>query len=84
MINKQISLGTIITIITIIGTFIFTQGATSTRIENIDSKSDENKHSIASNKKKVQNLEIGQERIETKVDAIMNSLNRLETLIMEN
>ena len=33
MIDKKISVGTLITICTIIGTFIFTQGASASRME---------------------------------------------------
>ena len=37
MIDKKISVGTLITIATIISTFIFTQGATSVRLEEFES-----------------------------------------------
>ena len=83
MIDKKISLGTIITLITIIATFIFTQGATSSRIESIVEDSSESKKSIKNNRNKIQNLEVGQERIETKIDEVMKRFDRLETLIME-
>ena len=36
MIDKKISLGTLITGATIIGTFIFTQGSTQTKIEVVE------------------------------------------------
>ena len=38
ILDKKISLGTIITLVTILGTFIFTQGATTTKIESIESE----------------------------------------------
>jgi hypothetical protein len=83
MIDKKISLGTILTMGTIIGTFIFTQGATASRIESSETIIEENTKSIKTNRTKTQNLEVGQERIETKIDGVMNRFDRLETLIME-
>ena len=83
MINKQISLGTLITILTIIGTFIYTQGITSNKIESSEITIQENSKKIKTNSNKTQNLEIGQERIETKIDGVMSRFDRLETLIME-
>ena len=49
MIDKKISLGTLLTICTILGTFIYTQGQVSSKIEAVvnDTKS----HSIKMNKK---------------------------------
>jgi len=83
MINKQISLGTLITILTIIGTFIYTQGIVSNKIESSEVTIQENTKSIKTNRNKTQNLEVGQERIETKIDGVIDRFDRLETLIME-
>ena len=83
MIDKKISLGTLLTIGTIVGTFIFTQGATTSRIEVIENDTQDNSKKIKTNREKTQNLEVGQERIETKIDGVMNRFDRLETLIME-
>ena len=83
MIDKKISLGTLLTMGTIIGTFIFTQGATATRIEATENKTQENSLKINKNSDKTQNLEVGQERIETKIDGVMDRFDKLETLIME-
>ena len=84
MIDKKISFGTIITLITIIGTFIFTQGATSTKIDSVVEDNNESSKSIQNNRNKIQSLEVGQERIETKIDEVMKRFDRLETLIIEN
>jgi len=84
MIDKKISLGTIITIVTIVGTFIFTQGATTTKIASNERGVEDNRKKIMTNRNKTQNLEVGQERIETKIDGVMSRFDRLETLIMEN
>jgi septal ring factor EnvC (AmiA/AmiB activator) len=81
MIDKKISVGTIITLVTIIATFIFTQGATSTRLEAIDSDTNDNKKKIMANKDKVQNLEVKIARIETKID---EGFKNLERLLIEN
>ena len=83
MIDKKISLGTLLTMGTIIGTFIFTQGATATRIEATENKTQENSLKINKNSDKTQNLEVGQERIETKIDGVIDRFDKLETLIME-
>ena len=83
MIDKKISVGTLITICTIIGTFIFTQGASASRMEANEKNTEENSKKIKTNREKTQNLEVGQERIETKIDGVMDRFDRLETLIME-
>ena len=53
MIDKKISVGTLLTIATIGGTIIFTQGATSHRIESVEKDSLENTESIKSVVKEV-------------------------------
>ena len=63
MIDKKISVGTLITICTIIGTFIFTQGASASRMEANEKNTEENSKKIKTNREKTQNLEVGQERI---------------------
>ena len=65
MIDKKISLGTIITLATILGTFMFTQGATDNRMK------------VTSNKEKTQNLEVKIARIESKIDEGFKNLERL-------
>ena len=84
MIDKKISLGTIITICTVLGTFVFCVGATSNKIESLENSIDENRKKIMTNKDKVQSQEVGQGRIETKIDAVMNRFDKLENLILEN
>ena len=83
MIDKKISIGTLITILTVLGTFIYTQGVVSNKIESSVIATEENSKKIKANTEKTQNLEVGQERIETKIDGVMNRFDRLETLIME-
>ena len=84
MISKYWNIiGTLITIVTIIGTFFYTSGVMSNKIESSETSILENTKSIKTNRTKTQNLEIGQERIETKIDGVMGRFDRLETLIME-
>ena len=80
MIDKKISLGTVITICTILGTFIYTQGKVSSNIESV--VNDTQSHSIKINKnvEKIQDLEIAVGKIETMMD---ERFDKLETLIME-
>ena len=81
MINRQISLGTVITILTILGTFIFTLGATSNRMESAEIDIENNTQKILSNQEKQQKVEVDIGKLETKLD---EGFKRLETLIIEN
>ena len=80
MIDKKISLGTLITISTIIGTFIYTQGVFASKMESIESNNIDNKTKVMSNRNKIQSLEIGVAKIETKLD---ERFNRIEELLMD-
>ena len=81
MIDKKISLGTIITILTIVATFIYTQGATSTKIESVVSDSTDNRKKIMTNRNKVQDIEVKIARIESKID---EGFKNIERLLIEN
>ena len=83
MIEKKISIGTIVTILTVVITCVYTQGAMVNKIDSIASDNENKSKSIQTNRSKIQNLEVGQERIETKIDEVMKRFDRLETLIME-
>ena len=80
MIDKKISLGTVITIMTILGTFIYTQGQVSSKIEAVVNDTESHSIKINKNVEKIQDLEISVGKIETK---IYEWFNRLESLIME-
>lgn len=80
MIDKNISLGTLITIGTILGTFIYTQGITSSKIESFERDTNENKVNINKNQETVQDLEISVGKIETMIE---ERFDKLESLIME-
>tara|TARA_R100000808_G_scaffold10942_1_gene28638 strand:+ start:798 stop:1046 length:249 start_codon:yes stop_codon:yes gene_type:complete len=80
MIDKKISLGTILTGATIIGTFIFTQGSTTTKIDSVEKEQTKVVKRVDNNSSAIVNLKIGQAKIETKLD---DRFNRLEELIMD-
>jgi hypothetical protein len=81
MIDKKISLGTILTLGTIIGTFIYTQGVIATKMDAIASDGDDNKKTIMSSREKVQTLEVSVAKIETKID---EGFKNLENFLLEN
>ena len=80
MIDKKISLGTVITIMTILGTFIYTQGVMTSKVESFEK--DTNSHSIKINKNQedIQDLEKSVIKIETMME---ERFDKLESLIME-
>ena len=80
MIDKKISLGTLITICTILGTFIYTQGIMSNKIESFENNTKENKIKINKNQEDIQDLENSVTRIETMME---ERFDKLESLIME-
>jgi septal ring factor EnvC (AmiA/AmiB activator) len=81
MIDKKISVGTIITLATILGTFMFTQGATDNRLDVIESDAEDTRKKVMSNKDKTQSLEVKIARIESKID---EGFKNLERLLIEN
>ena len=80
MIDKKISLGTIITIGTIIGTFIYTQGVFAQKIDSMESDNANNSRQVMSNRTKIQTLEVSVAKIDTKLD---ERFNRIEELLMD-
>ena len=80
ILDKKISLGTIITLVTILGTFIFTQGATATKIEGIESKGRDSRKKIQSNRDRIQNVQVSVARLESKID---EGFKHLEKLLIE-
>tara|TARA_R100000808_G_scaffold24916_1_gene59343 strand:- start:3845 stop:4090 length:246 start_codon:yes stop_codon:yes gene_type:complete len=80
MIDKKISLGTLLTLGTIIGTFIYTQGVLATKMDSIESDSADTEKKIQTNINKIQDVEVNNAKIESKID---EGFKRLESLIME-
>jgi len=81
MFDKKISVGTVVTIITIVATCIYTQGIMTNRIEVAEDKSDVNSLQLNNNREKIQELEVSVGKIEAKID---EGFKRLETLLIEN
>ena len=80
VIDKKISLGTVITILTIVGTCIYTQGIMASEIESVEA--DTSKHSVKINKnvENIQKLEVSVAKIESKID---EGFKRIEDLFFE-
>ena len=80
MIDKKISLGTLLTGATIIGTFIFTQGSTQSKIDSVQKEQNTVVKRVDNNSNAIVNLKVGQAKIETKLD---ERFNKIEELIMD-
>lgn len=81
MIDKKISLGTVITILTIVGTFIYTQGILTNKIESFEEEFSEHSVKMNRNADKIQELEVSMAKIETKID---EGFKNLENFLFEN
>ena len=81
MIDKKISLGTLITILTILGTFIYTQGMMTNKVESFEKDSTSHSVKINKNVEKIQKLEVSVAKIESKID---EGFKRIENLFIEN
>ena len=79
MFDTKISLGTVLSLCTILATFIYTQGVTSEKIQSLenDTKIAMTRVSSAENKQNEINVKIG--KIETKMD---EGFKNLEFLIL--
>ena len=80
MIDKKISLGTILTGITVIGTIVFTQGSYSSRIDSIDEKQVNTVKRVKVNEDSIVDLKVGQAKIETQLD---DRFDRIEDLLFD-
>ena len=80
MIDKNI-IGTSLTILTILGTFIYTLGITSNKIESFEKDINVNVVRINKADDSINDLEVSVAKLETKIDEWGK---RLETLIVEN
>ena len=80
MIDKKISLGTLLTGATIIGTFIFTQGSTQTKIEVVEKEQTNTVKRVQKNEGDITDLKVSVGKIETKLD---DRFNRIEELFMD-
>ena len=81
MIDKKISLGTLITILTVLGTFIYTQGMMTNKIESFEKDINVNAVRINKADDDINDMKVSVAKLETKIDEWGK---RLETLIVEN
>ena len=81
MIDKKISLGTLITILTVLGTFIYTQGMMTNKVESFENESDKQIKRVQKTEEDVVQLQIAVAKIETKID---EGFKRIENLFIEN
>tara|TARA_R100000700_G_C3177667_1_gene152949 strand:+ start:3484 stop:3726 length:243 start_codon:yes stop_codon:yes gene_type:complete len=79
MIDKNL-IGTALTILTILGTFIYTQGVTSNKMESFEKDIIQSQKKINKNQEDIQDLEISVGKIETMME---ERFDKLESLIME-
>ena len=79
MIDKNL-IGTALTILTILGTFIYTQGVTSNKMESFEKDIIQGQKKINKNQEDIQDLEISVGKIETLME---ERFDKLESLIME-
>ena len=79
-IDKKISLGTLITIGTLIGTFVYTQGTFSAKVDIIEKENKTFSTKINKNIDKIQSLEVSVAKIETQLD---DRFDRLEEILMD-
>ena len=80
MIDKNI-IGTSLTILTILGTFIYTLGITSNKIESFEKDINVNAVRINKADDEINDMKVSVAKLETKIDEWGK---RLETLIVEN
>ena len=80
MIDKNI-IGTSLTILTILGTFIYTLGITSNKIESFEKDINVNAVRINKADDDINDMKVSVAKLETKIDEWGK---RLETLIVEN
>ena len=77
---KKVSVGTIITIFTVIGTFIYTQCQFTQKAETFEKEQNKVVKRVKANEGDIVELKIGVAKIETKLD---DRINRLEENLMD-
>ena len=80
MIDKKISLGSIITGLSIIGTVIFTQGETSSKQETLEKEQVNTVKRVQKNEGDIVDLKVSVGKIETQLD---DRFDRLEEIILD-
>mgnify|MGYP003146621706 FL=1 len=80
MIDKKVSIGTLLTMITVLGGVIYTHGASTEKMGNIEKEQTNTVKRVKVNEDSIVDLKVGQAKIETKLD---DRFNRLEEILMD-
>jgi septal ring factor EnvC (AmiA/AmiB activator) len=80
MIDKKISIGSILTILTAATTVVYMHGANITKIENIEEEQVKTVKRINKNEEEIVNLKVGVAKLESQLD---NRFDRLEEILMD-
>ena len=80
MIDKKISIGTLLTIGTVLAGIIYTHGVSTEKIETVKTEQTKTVKRVKVNEDSIVDLKIGQKVIETKLD---DRFNRLEEILMD-
>tara|TARA_R100000963_G_C4587109_1_gene65754 strand:+ start:210 stop:455 length:246 start_codon:yes stop_codon:yes gene_type:complete len=80
MIDKKISIGTLLTIGTVLAGIIYTHGVSTEKIETVKTEHINTVKRVKVNEDSIVDLKIGQKVIETKLD---DRFNRLEEILMD-
>ena len=80
MIDKKISLGTLLTIGTVLAGIIYTHGVSTEKIETVEKEQTKTVKRVKVYEDSIVDLKIGQAKIETKLD---DRFNRLEEILMD-
>ena len=80
MIDKKVSIGTLLTIGTVLAGIIYTHGVSTEKIETVETEQVKTVVRVKVNEDSIVDLKIGQAKIETKLD---DRFNRLEEILMD-
>ena len=80
MIDKKISIGTLLTIGTVVASIVFTHGVSTERMETVKSEQTKVVKRVKVNEDSIVDLKIGVAKIESKLD---DRFDRLEEFIMD-
>jgi hypothetical protein len=81
LIDKKISVGTLITVGTILATCIYTQGIMTNKVDEVETEVVEHSIRINKNTEEIGDLKVSVAKIESKID---EGFKRLETLLIDN
>jgi hypothetical protein len=80
MIDKKISIGSILTILTAATTVVYMHGANNTKMETFETEQTKVVKRVEKNEEAIVNLKVGVAKIETQLD---DRFNRLEEILMD-